>query len=135
MRTGMPTWAALGLALVAVLGTSQGDPTDDAQRGRIGALVRQLGDKEFARREAASKELDAIGEPARDALKAATAGADAEVRQRAEKVLVSLDAKARAAAARADLDRLQGTWYAVSVQYGGTTIGVDRTDTITYEGT
>jgi uncharacterized protein (TIGR03067 family) len=135
MRTGMPAWAAIGLACAAVLGTSLGDPKDDAQRDRIAALVRQLGDKEFAKREAATKELDAIGEPARDALKKAVGGSDAEVRQRAQKVLDSLDAKVRATAARKDLEKLQGTWYTTAIQYPGTTAGEDRFDTITYEGT
>jgi RNA polymerase sigma factor (sigma-70 family) len=51
--------------------------------GRIAALVRQLGDDAFAKREAASKELQAIGVPALAALNKAKASDDPEVRRRA----------------------------------------------------
>jgi uncharacterized protein (TIGR03067 family) len=37
-------------------------------------------------------------------------------------------------AARKEKVRLQGTWYTVSISYGGTNIGEDRGDTITYAG-
>jgi len=133
------TYGLLGVAVAALFAPELGNWLDGADKEatpeRIAVLIRQLGDKEFAKREAASKELDAIGEPARDALKKAAAGDDAEVRERALKVLDSLDAKVRAAAAKKDLEKLQGTWYTVAVQYGGTTTGEDRFDTITYDGT
>ena len=120
----------IGIALLAISGGPPAEPVAD----RVARFVQQLGDKSFAKREEASKELDAIGEPARDALKKAAGGDDAEVRERAKKVLDSLDVKARVAAGKADLEKLQGTWYAVSVQYQAASIGEDRTDTITYEG-
>jgi uncharacterized protein (TIGR03067 family) len=125
----------VGVALLAVSGGPPADPPSEPVADRVARLVRQLGDKNYAKREAASKELDAIGEPARDALTKAVAGGDAEVGRRARTVLDSLDVRARAAAAKADLAKLQGTWYAVLVQYQGTNLGEDRTDTITYEGT
>jgi uncharacterized protein (TIGR03067 family) len=135
MRVRTLSWIVVGLAFATGGDIARPGPEADARRDRIAALVRQLGDKEFAKREAASKELGVIGEPARDALKAAAAGADAEVSQRALKVLGTLDARARAAAAKADLEKLQGTWYTTSVGSAGTTAGEDKTDTITYEGT
>jgi uncharacterized protein (TIGR03067 family) len=135
MRFDALLCVSIVLASAAGRDIGRADSGAEKQQARIAALVRQLGDKEFIKREAASKELDAIGEPARDALKKAAAGGDAEVRQRAEKVLAGLDARARAAASKTDLEKLQGTWYTVSVSSGETTTGEDKTDTITYEGT
>jgi uncharacterized protein (TIGR03067 family) len=40
----------------------------------------------------------------------------------------------RDAAAKKDVENLQGTWYTVSISSGDTTTGEDKTDTITYEG-
>jgi uncharacterized protein (TIGR03067 family) len=118
----------LALACVAGPGNGRADPKADAQRERIATLIQQLGHKEFARREAASKELDAIGEPALDALRTAAADADAEVSRRARLVVKSVTA-------RADLEKLRGTWYTVSTSYQGATTGLDKRDTITYDGT
>lgn len=54
---------------------------------RIDGLVRRLGSDAYAEREAAGKELEAVGGPALDALrKAATTDEDPEVRQRAADV-------------------------------------------------
>jgi RNA polymerase sigma factor (sigma-70 family) len=50
---------------------------------RVAALIRQLGDDAFAKREAASKELLAIGVPALAALNKAKASDDPEVQRRA----------------------------------------------------
>jgi uncharacterized protein (TIGR03067 family) len=120
------TVLVLALACVAGPGNGRAEPKADPER--LAALVRQLGHKEFARREAASKELDAIGEPALDALRKAAADADAEVSRRAKLVVKSV-------AARTDLEKLRGTWYTVSVNYQGVTTGLDKRDTITYDGT
>src|SRR5687768_14697252 len=101
----------LGVAVAALFAPEFGNWTDGADKEatpeRIAVLIRQLGDKEFAKREAAQKELDAIGEPARDALKKAAAGDDAEVRERAKKIIESLDVRALAAANKKDLEKLQ----------------------------
>jgi RNA polymerase sigma factor (sigma-70 family) len=57
-------------------------------RARLGALVRQLGDDEFAARERASRELEAIGPDAGPALRTALADDPSpEVRHRADRLL------------------------------------------------
>src|SRR5262245_25080520 len=124
---------AVGLACAIGLGIVGADGSKEAEQ--IAGLVRQLGHKEFAKREAASKELDAIGEPALPALRKAISDPDAEIRQRAEKLVVSITGRVRAAAARKELEKLQGTWYTISTSHQGAATGEDRTDTITYEGT
>jgi uncharacterized protein (TIGR03067 family) len=135
MRAGALSLMAIGLAFApgaVIVRTSSGE---DAQRDRIGVLIRQLGHKEFAKREAASKELDDIGAPALDALRNAAADDDAEIRQRAAKILGAITGRIRTAAAKKELEKLQGTWYTVSTNSKGTATGEDKTDTITYEGT
>jgi uncharacterized protein (TIGR03067 family) len=101
----------------------------------VARLIKQLGHKEYAKREAASKELDAIGEPALGALRKAAKDGDAETRRRATRILGAITGRIRSAAARKDLAKLQGTWYTVAIKYKGTATGEDRSDTITYEGT
>jgi uncharacterized protein (TIGR03067 family) len=106
----------------------------ETREERIVRLIRQLGHEKFAKREAASKELDALGAPALDALrKAATAG-DPEVQRRAELLIQAITGRLRAAAAARELKKLHGTWYTISTSYRGTVTGEDRTDTITYTG-
>jgi hypothetical protein len=56
---------------------------------RIAVLIKQLGDVKFARRQAASKALEALGAPTLVALgKAARASADLEICRRAEKLIL-----------------------------------------------
>jgi RNA polymerase sigma factor (sigma-70 family) len=65
--------------------------TSAADADRITGLLQQLGHDKFAKREAATAELAAIGEPALRALrKAAAAGADEEIRQRAAKLIATI---------------------------------------------
>lgn len=60
-------------------------------RERIAALVRDLGHEDWQRREAASRALGELGEPARAALEEAVrASGDAEVRARADALLKAL---------------------------------------------
>jgi uncharacterized protein (TIGR03067 family) len=125
----------VGVLLLAAPGGLFGDPPDEPTADRVARLVRQLGNKDFMQREAASKELDAIGEPALDALRKAATDDDAEVRQRAAKIAGAITGRIRAAAAKKDLEKLQGTWYTASVNHRGAVAGEDRADTITYEGT
>jgi formylglycine-generating enzyme required for sulfatase activity len=66
---------------------SRADPEPDPKAERIAALVRQLGDDRFARREEAVRELEKIGEPAIDALRKARYDRDPEVRRRVAEVL------------------------------------------------
>jgi uncharacterized protein (TIGR03067 family) len=77
-------------------------------------LIRQLGSRKFREREAASKALAKIGEPALDALrKAASDNADAEVRRRAAQLVNGQD-----------LRRRLGTWRIVNVELRGAVINV-----------
>ncbi|SRR5579875_2738533 len=65
-----------------------------ASPAEIERFIKQLASDRFAEREAASKALDAIGEPALQALKkVATESADAEVRQRAKSVVESVESR------------------------------------------
>ncbi len=73
--------AGMGIVLAGVLATLAGEPASPA---RIAQLVRQLGDPDFQKREQASQELEAVGEPALPLLrKAAQTSNDAEIRHRA----------------------------------------------------
>jgi hypothetical protein len=88
MRTCTFLVGAVGLGLVAVSGLLRGETGKDRGAERIAALIRQLGDDNFARREAASKALAALGEKALAALRTkAVANPDPEIRRRAEKLL------------------------------------------------
>lgn len=67
------------------VGAEPGAQGDQAVRQRIAGLIRQLGDDDFARREAAERALIAIGQPAVQALERATLHEDAEVATRADR--------------------------------------------------
>jgi len=99
------------VAVVVVAGASllYAQPAQETMTARVARLIRQLGHDDFAKREAASKELDAIGEPALDALRTAAASdGDAEIRRRAERIVESIMGRVRAAAAK--LARWEGEW-------------------------
>jgi Domain of Unknown Function (DUF1080) len=88
MEESMRPWSlscvVVSLTLAAFVCFPRADFARETQPDRIAALIKQLGDDEFARREAASKELETIGQPALDALgKAAANNPDLEVRSRA----------------------------------------------------
>jgi HEAT repeat protein len=70
---------------------------DGGSEARLRALVRQLGDDSFDRRERASRELAALGGLARPFLRQALSDPDAEVRRRAEDCLRQIDRKGPAA--------------------------------------
>src|SRR5690349_11004616 len=74
---------ALGIVLTAALLARSDTPT----AAEIERLIKQLGDDDFDRREAAAKRLDAIGEPALEAVRKARDSDDPEVRQRAREVV------------------------------------------------
>jgi len=96
---------ATGLTLMAGVGISRADPGNETKAERIASLIRQLGHKDFAKRQAASKELDAIGEPALDALRKATTDNDPEIRRRAERIIQDVTARVkREQAAQVQLD-------------------------------
>jgi uncharacterized protein (TIGR03067 family) len=119
------------LVLLAVPGGLLSDPPDERLAARVAQLVKQLGHDDFAKREEASKELDAIGAPAVEALRKATAADDGEIRRRAEKILAAINDRARAAAAKAMQERLQGTWKCLALHSGGLKREADLTFTIT----
>ncbi len=100
--------AALGLAVPVFLP----EPAAPAAKPeRVAALIKQLGDKAFAKREAARKELEDIGEPALAALrKAATSGDDLEIRRRSERIILTIAARAAEAAIKRQLAAFQGKW-------------------------
>ena len=68
-----------------------GEPSPDELQARIAELINQLGASEFARRDAAQKELSEIGEPARAQLTDALEREDREVVFRAEALLKELE--------------------------------------------
>jgi uncharacterized protein (TIGR03067 family) len=79
----------------------------------IAQLIKRLGDDSFAKREAASKELEAIGEPALAALqKAAASTDDAEVQWRAEQIVRNVTDRFRAVIAKRELTKCEGSWEA-----------------------
>ncbi len=79
---------AIVLALATATPSIGADPAQHADTKRVDDLIRQLADAEFAKREAASRELEEMGEPALPALrKAAAAHEDPELRQRAARVV------------------------------------------------
>jgi hypothetical protein len=79
-----------------------GDRTAD----RIAGLVAQLGDDQFARREAAERTLAAIARPALPALRKAATDGDAEVRARAERLVATITR----GLAEAELAGWGGSW-------------------------
>jgi WD40 repeat protein len=82
----------LSTLLVAV-GASADGPVKESDKNRIARLINQLGDEKFAKREAASKELAAMGKEALRALRQAAAGDDLEIRKRAERAIEAIYAR------------------------------------------
>src|SRR5262249_35092453 len=66
-------------------------PTDEADAARVGQLIRQLGSDQFRERQQASKELEAIGEPAWAALIAVACSDDPEIRHRAQRIVQAIE--------------------------------------------
>jgi WD40 repeat protein len=80
----MPVTLLFSLVPVVVLQAGAGG---ESEARRVSALIRQLGHEKFAVREAASKELETIGEAAWQPLvKAARGAPDLETRRRAERL-------------------------------------------------
>jgi uncharacterized protein (TIGR03067 family) len=126
--------AFVGAVVVAILtaeaGNLSADPGKETETERIARLIKQLGDDAFAKREAASRELDAIGEPALASLrKAAASSDDIEIRRRAEKIVGAIAARLLAVVAKKEIEALQGTWYSTSTEYAGMgQTGEDKAD-------
>jgi len=87
ITVALATAAIISSLLVAL------EPTKEAKPDRTAELIKQLGDDKFTKREAATKELKALGEPALPALqKAATSSKDAEIRLRASRLVDAIEA-------------------------------------------
>lgn len=87
MRLAIVLLFALSSA-VSLKAEAQSTPSD------IDRLINQLGDEDFAAREAAITRLVKIGEPALAALKKATQHADPEIRRRARETIVRIEDRA-----------------------------------------
>src|SRR5262245_39828550 len=127
MRTHAVIGAVVGIILTAQAGTLGGNPGGETETERIARLVKQLGDDAFAKREAASRELNAIGKPALPALrKAAASSDDPEIRRRAEKIVADVAARLLAPLAKKEIEALQGTWITTSTEAAGAPQGQDN---------
>src|SRR5437588_6582913 len=97
----MTTWLTrcfAGLLLVLPFVPAVADDPDDKE---IERLVKQLGSDKYKVREAATKRLKEIGEPAADALVRAMMTNDVEARRRAEAILTEIGEPALDALVRA----------------------------------
>lgn len=74
---------------------------NDADRAKVEALIRRLGDDRFAEREKASRDLVEVGPVALPLLRGAASGDDLEVRRRARECIRQIEAGPGAAAAAA----------------------------------
>src|SRR5438034_6413537 len=86
----MTTWLTrcfAGLLLVLPFVPAVADDPDDKE---IARLVKQLGSSDFRTRDAATKRLKDLGEPAADALVRAMMTTDLEARRRAEAILTEI---------------------------------------------
>src|SRR5262245_36073011 len=102
-----------GIAFLVVAGGHGGNQTVEPIGARVTRLIKQLGHEEFTKREAAGKELDAIGEPALGPLrKAAAFSDDIEIRRRAGRLVEAISQPIRAAAVQKELAKWQGEWVA-----------------------
>src|SRR5262245_4247448 len=64
MRAYLVVGAVVGVTLAAQAGALRGDPGEGTGSEGIARLIKQLGDDAFTEREAAAKQLEAIGAPA-----------------------------------------------------------------------
>jgi uncharacterized protein (TIGR03067 family) len=124
----------VSILLLAAPGGLLGVQPDEALGDRVARLVKQLGHDKYAQREAASKELDAIGEPALDALRRAMSHDDAEIRLRAANLVDAITGRIRAAVTKKELEKLQGAWSLVSMESNGKQImGEDNSFIFTFK--
>jgi uncharacterized protein (TIGR03067 family) len=131
MRIFVIVGAMVGLILAAQAGALRGDVGKETEADKIARLIRQLGDDEFAKREAASKELKAIGVAALVALRKADSSDDPEIRSRAKRIADAVVA----AAAVANLDKLQGVWAVTTYEIEGKPLpGKGKESTLTITG-
>ena len=109
MRTYVVVSAMLGMMLATQADTSWREPGKETVNEKVARLIKQLGDNEFDKRETASKELEAVGVPALEALqKAEKCSNDPEIRRRAVLLVQEIVAE------------WQGTWEVVAHHADGT---------------
>jgi formylglycine-generating enzyme required for sulfatase activity len=119
--------AGFGLLLTPDARNLQGSSGQKPDNNDIERLIRQLGSDEFTKREAASKQLDSLGDKAVTALrKAATTSDDPEIRRRAQQVLDTIAERARTAAAATAFGPVPGKWQFVKVPKGTFWMGGGR---------
>jgi len=110
---------ALVIAGLSVTGRAEALPAGPGravEADRVARLIRQLGDDVFVNREAAGRELSAIGDPALAALKAAAAGCDdPEIRIRAEGLVRAIQVEFPKKA----LAMIEGTWIRQTAEANG----------------
>ena len=80
----------LGLGLAALVVTP-GAAADKVDAEKIAKLIEQLGSDDFAEREKASEQLDAVGRPALDQLRKAIKSPDKETQRRAEELVKKIE--------------------------------------------
>ncbi len=108
--------ACVAAGLFLAHGTSAASGPEKAAPQHIADLVARLGDEEFAAREAATAELERIGEPALPALRQAIATSDdLEIRHRAEGIVEEMDGRAGVR----ELARIEGAWAGVTSSENG----------------
>ncbi len=88
--------AKIGKPAVAPLSKSLAShyPDTKVAPGKVAELVKKLGSANFAVRDGARKELEAIGWPALDALREAAKGEDLETKRRATEVVATIEGQA-----------------------------------------
>ena len=97
MRMLLMLGAAAMLALAAAAAILRGQTAEERELAeRVARLVEQLGSDEFAQRELAAKELDALGEPALAELRRAAVSSDSsEIRWRAQRLLTAPERRSK----------------------------------------
>jgi hypothetical protein len=110
MRPYVVVGAVVGVILWHQVGTLRGDPPSETEAERIARLIKQLGDDSFAKREAASKELESIGAVLAALKQAAIASEDLEIRQRAARILQTIAAHEAEVVGNAELAKWAGRW-------------------------
>jgi hypothetical protein len=88
--------AALSLYILAAPAPAA-DKAEAPAAARVAKLVEQLGNDDFNEREMASAGLDAVGEPALDALRLAVMSTDEEVHKRAETLVGKIEKRLQTA--------------------------------------